>query len=99
MRLSEADVLRLGELSRIEITPEILPELQRDLNGILEFAAVLAEVDPELPPYELDFGGNVLRSDTAAPSLSQDEALALAPASQDGFFRVPRTVDNGGHGS
>ncbi len=96
MRLEAADVLRLGELSRIEIEDHVLEILRQDLNGILDFAAVLQEVDPAAEPYTFDFGGNVLREDAAAGSLDQAAALGVAPAAtEDGFFRVPRTVDTG----
>lgn len=98
MELSAEDVLKLGSLSRIEIDPTTLPELQADLNRILEFAAVLQEVDRSLPEYELEYGGNILRQDEVVPSLGQAAAVELAPESQDGFLKVPRTVDTGGHG-
>lgn len=98
MKLSEEDVLKLGTLSRIEISPEELPGLQADLNRILQFAAILQEVDPGLPEYSFDFGGNILRRDEVRETLGQDGAGRLAPDSQDGFLKVPRTVDTGGHG-
>ena len=99
MKLSPEDVLRLGSLSRISIADTDLPQLTADLNHILEFAAVLGEIDPALPEYGFDAGGNILRDDKAAEPLGQAAALEQAPAAQDGFFRVPRTVDSGGHGS
>ncbi len=98
MKLDREDVLKLGSLSRITVAEEDLPELQADLNRILEFAAVLQEVDPALPAYELDFGGNILREDLVTQPLGQAGATALAPEAQDGFLKVPRTVDSDSHG-
>ena len=66
MKLSPEDVLRLGSLSRISIADTDLPQLTADLNHILEFAAVLGEIDPALPEYGFDAGGNILRVDEAA---------------------------------
>ena len=34
-----------------------------------------------------------LRADEVRPSLPRDEVLAMAPASEDGRFRVPRILD------
>ena len=98
MKLTPDDVLKLGSLSRIAIDAETLPELQADLNRILEFAAVLQEVDPGLPEYAFEMGGNILREDTVSSTSGQKEATALAPEAQDGFLKVPRTVDSDGHG-
>ena len=36
---------------------------------------------------------NVLRADEVRPSLTPAEALAAAPAAEDGRFRVPRILD------
>ncbi len=36
---------------------------------------------------------NVLRPDEPAPCLTPDEALAAAPESEQGRFRVPRILD------
>ncbi len=98
MKLTPEEVLKLGSLSRIEIDSESLPDLQADLNRILEFAAILQEVDPDLPPYSLEYGGNIMREDVVAAPLGQAGATDLAPESQDGYLKVPRTVDTGGHG-
>lgn len=99
MKLTREEVIRLGVLSRIEIRDEALPELQDDLNRILEFAAVLQEVAPNLPAYELDYGGNILRQDGMKATLGQKGALELAPEDQDGFLKVPRTVEQDQGGS
>jgi aspartyl-tRNA(Asn)/glutamyl-tRNA(Gln) amidotransferase subunit C len=36
---------------------------------------------------------NVLREDVLAPSLDREEALRNAPDRQEGFFRVPRIIE------
>lgn len=85
--------MKLGTLSRIEIDPKELPELQEDLNRILKFAQVLQEVDADLQSYSFDFGGNILRQDEVQPTLGQEAAGRLAPETQAGFLKVPRTLD------
>ena len=45
-----------------------------------------ANVEPMTQPYPLV---NVLRPDVEQPCLDRDEVLAVAPAAEDGRFRVP----------
>jgi aspartyl-tRNA(Asn)/glutamyl-tRNA(Gln) amidotransferase subunit C len=102
MKLTDSDVLELAGSERIKLDPAEIPQLRDDLNSILEFASVLHELpgdaqasaDTESSPHPK--GMNLLRDDTVRPSLAQAEALAPAPAAEDGFFRVPRTVDSEG---
>ena len=62
---------------------------------ILEHAAQVAALDTaDVPPtaHPLPLV-NVLRADDVRPSLDRDEVLAMAPAAEDGRFRVPRILD------
>jgi aspartyl-tRNA(Asn)/glutamyl-tRNA(Gln) amidotransferase subunit C len=61
------------------------------LSGILEHIDRLKELDTEaIPPTaQVVEVTNTLREDVPRPCLSQEEALANAPAAVDGFFRVP----------
>ena len=62
---------------------------------ILEHAAEVAALDThDVPPtaHPLPLV-NVLRADDVRPSLDRDEVLAMAPAAEDGRFRVPRILD------
>jgi aspartyl-tRNA(Asn)/glutamyl-tRNA(Gln) amidotransferase subunit C len=36
---------------------------------------------------------NVMRPDTALPSLPREEALANAPEQENGYFRVPKVME------
>lgn len=61
------------------------------LSGILAHIDRLQEVDTEaIPPTaQVVEITNPLREDTPRPGLTQEEALANAPAAVNGFFRVP----------
>ncbi len=65
--------------------------MQEDLSSILDHVDRLSEIDIEgveptshVVPLE-----NVLREDTARPSLDREVGLAQAPDPFDGAFRVP----------
>ncbi len=94
MALSTADVARLAELARIELSPDDLERLAPQLEVILDAVASVSEVaSADVPPtsHALPLT-NVFRADEVRPSLAADAALAGAPAVEDERFRVPRIL-------
>ncbi len=94
MSLSDEQVRHVARLARIALTDEEVAGLASQLSDILAYAEQVGEVAagdvvPTSHPYPL---ANVARADAPGPSLGQDEALANAPAVEDGRFRVPRIV-------
>lgn len=95
MALSPSDVARLAELARIDLTPDELARLAPQLDVILDSVAEVSRVARAdvLPMSHALPLTNVFRADEVRPSLSAAEALAAAPAVEDGRFRVPRILD------
>lgn len=94
MALSPEDVARLGKLARIELSEEELAHLAPQLDVILESVARVSDVaGDDIPPtsHALPLT-NVTRVDEVTPSLSQQDALAMAPATEQDRFRVPRIL-------
>ena len=62
-----------------------------ELSGILDHIEQISELDLEgVPPTtHVVEVANALRADEPRPSLPREVALAQAPATQDGGFRVP----------
>ncbi len=90
-RLTAADVAKVARLARLNVSSEEVERYTRQLDGMLDhFADIdnldLANVEPMTQPYPLV---NVLRADVEQPCLDRDEVLAVAPAAEDGRFRVP----------
>ena len=88
-------VERVAHLARIALDEERVPELVRELGGILDHVERLDALDlVDVPPLTHASGGHdVYRDDAPAPSLSPDDALANAPDRQDAFYRVPRVIE------
>jgi aspartyl-tRNA(Asn)/glutamyl-tRNA(Gln) amidotransferase subunit C len=78
-------------LARIGLEPGDEEFYAEQLSGILDHIDRLKELDTEaIPPTaQVVEVANTLREDVPRPCLSQEEALANAPAAVDGFFRVP----------
>lgn len=89
------NVRRIAELSKLAFTPEEEIRLSKEMAGILDFARQLQQLDVEgVPPTQhvLDLT-NVLRADEVCHSLPQEAILNAAPAREDVYIAVPRTVE------
>lgn len=90
MQLTTDEVRHVAELAKLALTEEEIVQYTQQLSAILDYAALLQAVDTSgVPPtpYILPLT-NVMREDEAAPCLSNAAALANAPDSDQGFFRV-----------
>jgi aspartyl-tRNA(Asn)/glutamyl-tRNA(Gln) amidotransferase subunit C len=94
MPITLKDVEYVAKLARLELSEEEKVVLQRELDKIVEYIDQLNEVDTENVPVTSHVIPlqNALREDKVLPSLPADQALANAPKSEDGFFRVPRVI-------
>ena len=92
-RLTRDDVAKVANLARLRLSDEEIERATEQLDDMLgHFADIdaldLDDVEPMTQPYPLV---NVLREDVIQPGIDRDEALAQAPAAEDGRFRVPPT--------
>lgn len=91
----EIDVEHVARLARLALTDEERERFRSQLGVILEHAERVREVaaedvQPTSHPIPMK---NVLRDDEPEPTLSQEEALAGAPETEKGQFKVPRIVE------
>lgn len=84
----------LERLARLEVPAEERDGIKADLSTVLTFVAQLADLAIGADAPKTD-APSAARPDVQRPSLGQAAALAVAPASRDGYFEVPRTVDEG----
>jgi aspartyl-tRNA(Asn)/glutamyl-tRNA(Gln) amidotransferase subunit C len=93
--LTPEDVDHVAALARLGITPEEREKFAEQLSGILEHFQALqaldtANISPTAQVLDLR---NVMRPDVSRPSLLQSQALANAPRTEDGFFRVQAVLE------
>ena len=95
MPVSIDQVKHVARLARLNLSPERIVKMTRELTVVLEYIDQLREVDTEgvEPRNRHSAVGDTLRADEVCPSLSQDQALANAPDKDGEFFRVPRVID------
>ena len=90
------DVAYIARLAKLELTAEETERFTEDLNQVLAYVAQLEQwdtsgVEPMYHPLPVF---DALREDIPAGSLSNEAALANAPAQEDGQFRVPKVVES-----
>jgi aspartyl-tRNA(Asn)/glutamyl-tRNA(Gln) amidotransferase subunit C len=92
--LSRDDVANLARLARIEMSEAELENFSNEFGVILNAVARVQEVatnDVAATSHPLALT-NIFRSDVVIPSLTPEEALSGAPASEDQRFRVPQIL-------
>ena len=95
MSLSQKDVEKVAELSRLKLDDEEKARFARDLAAVLDYMETLneldvADVEPLAHPLPIQ---NAFREDKSAPSLPVDDALANAPKRSGDFYSVPPILD------
>jgi aspartyl-tRNA(Asn)/glutamyl-tRNA(Gln) amidotransferase subunit C len=85
--LDANDVRHVAELARVDVTDDEAKEFVDEFNDVLGYFETLDDV-PDDVEAEDDFE-NVMRADEPRPSLSQDDALANAEETEDGYFKGP----------
>lgn len=88
---SSDEVRKLADLMRLRFDDTELDRVVRTLDDVLGRLAVLADLDLDdvEPTIHLNDLQNVWRSDEIGPTLTNEEALAAAPAAEAGQFSVP----------
>jgi len=95
MSVTKDDVRKVARLSRIAVDEAHLEELAGELNGILGWIDQLNEVDVSdvHPLTSVVETALPMRDDVVTDGNIQDQVLANAPRTEDGFFVVPKSVE------
>ena len=88
-------VKQVAMLARLRLEGKALTQLAAQLDEILQYVRQLQAVDTEHvePTSHVLPLSNVLRKDEPQPSLSQEAVVALAPAAQPPFVKVPKVIE------
>jgi len=98
VKITEKEVRYVAALANLELSDPEVARLQADLDGILEHMDRLNEIDTTgvEPMAQVLFdsgGGGMLRDDIPVPPLGNEAALANAPDSGAGYFKVPQVIE------
>ena len=95
MKITLQQVEHVARLARLALSEEEKEQMRSQLDRILGYIEKLNQLDTTTvePTSHVIPMTNVLRDDVLAPSLDREEALGNAPDRQEGFFRVPRIIE------
>ena len=94
-KISLKEVEHVARLSRLELSQADKERMRAQLDSILAYIDKLRTLDTEgvEPTSHAVPMTNVMREDTARPSLPQSAMLANAPDRSGDFFRVPKIIE------
>ncbi len=89
--INKEELIKIAHLSGINMTDEDINLFTGQIQKVLEFINQLQEVDITTTAASVR-NINILRTDESIPSTAASP-LALAPQRQDGYFVVPKILD------
>jgi aspartyl-tRNA(Asn)/glutamyl-tRNA(Gln) amidotransferase subunit C len=95
MSVDQTTVRRIARLARIAVTDAEVPHLQGELNAILGFVEQLNEVDVAGVEPMTSVTPMLMkkRQDVVTDGDDAERILKNAPASEAGYFVVPKVVE------
>lgn len=95
MSVDAATVRRIAHLARIAVAENEIERLRGEINNMLAFVEQLNEVnvDGVEPTASVEDMKLKMRDDVVDDGDYAKRVLANAPASDDGFFQVPKVVE------
>ncbi len=91
--ITTEEIKKLAHLARIEVIDEEIAGYAKDFESILSYVDQIANVDVS-GINDRHIQTNVAREDAHANESGQyiDAMLADAPASEDGFYKMPKIL-------
>jgi len=93
-KISEQEVKKIAELSRLSLSSDELKKRTEDMNNIIHYMDTLNEIDTDDVDelYNVHDMNNALRDDSFEESLDKKDVLKNSPSSNDDYIEVPLTV-------
>jgi aspartyl/glutamyl-tRNA(Asn/Gln) amidotransferase C subunit len=86
------ELLRTAELAQLDLSEEELTELSRAAEEVLEFFAVLQQVEVTEGATADEIASAELRQDVPARRVAADDLLDAAPEVEDRLILIPNVL-------
>lgn len=96
MKISAEEIKKIALLSRLEIKEDQIDSVGKQLNDILSYMDLMSQVDiaDVKPTAHAVSMSNVMRDDVPQESISNEKALLNAPEPENGYFKVPKVIQD-----
>ena len=96
MAITREEVLHVARLARLALSDADADRLREQLGDLLEYMKQLDGLDTSgvVPTSHAVEMGTPFREDTVLPFGDPEAILSNAPDREDGFFRVPRIIED-----
>ncbi|UCE63484.1 MAG: Asp-tRNA(Asn)/Glu-tRNA(Gln) amidotransferase subunit GatC [Nitrospirota bacterium] len=96
MKIDKSEVEHVARLARLEIGESEKDPFSEQLSQILKYMDQLGALNTEGVPQTATVREqtNVFQEDVPHPCLSTEQATANAPQTEEGFFLVPRILND-----
>lgn len=95
MSISREDIEKVAVLARIKVDGEQVSALEKDLGNILDLVDQLAAADTDsVEPMAHPLNAvQRLRADEVTETNQREAFQAIAPATENGLYLVPRVIE------
>ncbi|AXS82600.1 MULTISPECIES: Asp-tRNA(Asn)/Glu-tRNA(Gln) amidotransferase subunit GatC [Marinobacter] len=95
MTISRKDIEKVAVLARIRVDEEQVSALEKDLGNILDLVDQLAAADTDsVEPMAHPLNAvQRLRADEVTETNQREAFQAIAPATENGLYLVPRVIE------
>ncbi|MEP7354950.1 MAG: Asp-tRNA(Asn)/Glu-tRNA(Gln) amidotransferase subunit GatC [Acidobacteriota bacterium] len=98
MKITEKEVRKVAALANLALNDDEVAKMAQDMDGILTHIDTLNELDTKdvEPMTQVLYAASdtaTLRADIEKPSLSNKDAVANAPVTSGGYYKVPRVIE------
>jgi aspartyl/glutamyl-tRNA(Asn/Gln) amidotransferase C subunit len=90
--MEREELLRTAELAQLDLSEEELTELSRAAEEVLDFFAVLQQVDVTEAGTSEEIVTSELRQDAPARDVAADDLLEAAPEVEDRLILIPNVL-------
>jgi aspartyl-tRNA(Asn)/glutamyl-tRNA(Gln) amidotransferase subunit C len=92
--ITRDEARHIARLANLDFSDAEYERFTRQLNSILEYMEQLNRLDTSAiePTAYVESGAHTLRDDAIRPSISREDALANAPETDRGLFKVPKVI-------
>ncbi len=94
MAISTKDVRHIAGLANLEFGEAEIERFTRQLSAILDYVAQLERLKTDAiePTSHVNAAAHALRDDALRPPATHEQALANAPETDRGYFKVPKVI-------